>query len=186
MNISMLDRRFGRNHIEKAGRVVHRLMPTLTTTYPQIACGCFTGQRNSGSVNWFPRLNEAKDTGDRASSNRKAEKTLAGVGVSVRRRWLKGKTHVRQPLANVLRPGRRSELLTGGSPAGTMRAPSGRGHSGKQLPQGRGERTRERDDGQPGRFRLRGRPISQTRSDVARRRKTTALESKAAAGANRP
>ena len=62
----------------------------------------FHWSAGSRSVNWISRLNEAKDTGDRATSNRKAEKTLAGVGVNVRRRWLKGKSQVRQPLANVL------------------------------------------------------------------------------------
>ena len=45
-------------------------------------------------------VGEAKDTGDRATSNRQAEKTLAGVRVSVRRRWLKGKTQPGVPLAD--------------------------------------------------------------------------------------
>ena len=31
--------------------------------------------------------------------NRKTKRTLAGVAVSVRRRWLKGKARIRQPVA---------------------------------------------------------------------------------------
>jgi hypothetical protein len=77
-------------------RVVHRVIPTLATAYPQVHAAVSLVSR-SGTRRLNVRLNEAKDTGDRATSNRKAEKTLAGVGVSVRRRWLKGNTLVRQP-----------------------------------------------------------------------------------------
>jgi hypothetical protein len=72
-------------------------------------------------------LNEAKDTGDRATSNLKAEKTLAGVAVSVRRRWLKGKAQVRLPVAN-WRDGQAGGAAHGAAPRFERSAsPSGEG-----------------------------------------------------------
>ncbi len=163
--------------------VVHRVIPTLTTTYPQSLAAVSlvswkaprklvsTVERSEG--HWRQSLFKPECREDPRRGQGQCQAALA-----------QGKNPRPAAVGQRAGSGRRSESLAGGSPAGTMRASSEVGTRESSSRKGEGSGLgREAENRVDSDFEKADQP---TRSDVARRRKTTALESKAAAGANRP